>query len=115
MHPLGSTAKENVDIRIIAATNRNLIDMVDSGEFRRDLFYRLNVVPLHIPPLRERNRDIPELVMHFLQLAAQRNTSDPVKFSHKALEALEKHGISTTLVCTIKKGVNDEEMAVKMS
>jgi transcriptional regulator with PAS, ATPase and Fis domain len=91
VHPLGSTAKENVDIRIIAATNRNLIDMVDSGEFRRDLFYRLNVVPLHIPPLRERNRDIPELVMHFLQLAAQRNTSDPVKFSHKALEALRRY------------------------
>jgi two-component system, NtrC family, response regulator HydG len=91
VHPLGSTAHENVDIRIIAATNRNLIEMVDSGEFRRDLFYRLNVVPLQIPPLRERNRDIRELIRHFTQHAAQRNQSEPVSFSREALEALRRY------------------------
>jgi two-component system, NtrC family, response regulator HydG len=91
VHPLGSTAHENVDIRIIAATNRNLGEMVDSGEFRRDLFYRLNVVPLQIPPLRERNRDIPELVRHFLKFAAQRNQCEPVNFSREALDALRRY------------------------
>jgi two-component system response regulator HydG len=91
VHPLGSTANANVDIRIIAATNRNLIGMVDRGEFRRDLFYRLNVVPLHIPPLRERNRDIRELVRYFLRRAAERNQSQQVSFSREALEALRRY------------------------
>jgi len=89
--PLGASTNESVDIRIIAATNRNLIELVDAGEFRRDLFYRLHVVPLQIPPLRERNRDIPELVRHFLRDAAQRNQSDPVSFSREAMEALRRY------------------------
>ena len=91
VHPLGSVENETVDIRIIAATNRNLLGMVDAGEFRRDLFYRLNVVPLHIPPLRERSRDISALVRHFLQHAAQRNKSEPVSFSREAMEVLRRY------------------------
>ncbi|EOD00051.1 sigma 54-interacting transcriptional regulator [Caldisalinibacter kiritimatiensis] len=66
--PIGGTKEKSVDVRIIAATNRNLYDMVKKGEFRADLYYRLNVVPLEIPPLRKRKSDILPLCYHFLQI-----------------------------------------------
>lgn len=65
--PLGSNEKKNVDIRIIASTNRNLEDAVEGGSFREDLYYRLNVISIHLPPLRERKEDIPCLIKHFVQ------------------------------------------------
>jgi DNA-binding NtrC family response regulator len=88
---LGSNTTVNVNVRLITATNRDLPKMVQEREFREDLYYRLNVVQLHLPPLRERRDDIPLLAHHFLQVAAQRFTKKVKKFSYSALRALDEY------------------------
>ena len=68
IHPIGAVEPTRVDVRIIAATSRNLANEVDAGNFREDLFYRLNVFEIHVPPLAERREDIPALVDHFVHI-----------------------------------------------
>lgn len=88
---LGSNRTINVDVRIISATNHNLADLVKQGKFREDLYYRLNVVELHLPPLRERSDDVSLLAYHFLQKSAHHFHKDARRFSRAALCALEQH------------------------
>lgn len=87
---VGGSKTIKTDVRVIAATNRNLEDMVENGEFREDLFYRLNVIPLYLPPLRERDEDIILLSSHFLDKFAKIHKKD-IKLSHEALIALLKY------------------------
>src|SRR5687768_9872189 len=82
---VGSSVSQNVDVRVIATSNRDLEMSVDEGKFRQDLFYRLNVVPIEIPPLRQRSEDVPELCRHFLSQIAKR---DKAPFRHVESEAL---------------------------
>jgi two-component system, NtrC family, response regulator HydG len=77
-----------VDARIITATNKDLEDMVDKGLFRADLFYRINVVPIHVPPLRERKEDIPLLVQHFIDKTATRSARKIMGLSPQAMELM---------------------------
>ncbi len=82
---VGSSMTQQIDVRVVATTNRHLEDDVRSGKFRQDLFYRLNVVPIELPPLRNRLEDIPELTRHFLHLVAKR---DKNAFRHVEPEAI---------------------------
>jgi two-component system, NtrC family, response regulator PilR len=85
---VGSTQEEPVDVRIICATNQSLAGMVEAGRFRRDLYYRLNVVELTMPPLRECREDIPRIAAHILQRLAAQNDVPPAQLSAPALEEL---------------------------
>ncbi|WP_162950284.1 sigma-54-dependent Fis family transcriptional regulator [Rhizobium jaguaris] len=85
---VGSTKAEYVDVRIVAATNANLEEKIERGEFRKDLFYRLNVFPIVVPPLRERPSDIPKLVNHFLAIAAGNIGRQAPQLSAEALDSL---------------------------
>ena len=88
---VGGQRPVKVDVRVLSATSRNLADEIAAGRFREDLFYRLNVVPVRIPPLRERREDIPELVAHFLaRFSAERRIQTP-ELSKDAIAALQAH------------------------
>ncbi len=88
---LGDTKPLHVDVRVIATTNQPLLALVEAGKFRADLYYRLNVVPLTLPPLRERREDIPLLVAHFLQKNAAAGRIAPPHFTPELISALRMH------------------------
>jgi DNA-binding NtrC family response regulator len=89
--PLGAERTQRVDVRVIAATNRDLKQMVSDGKFQEDLYYRLNVIPIEIPPLRERREDIPVLVEHFVEKHRQRTGKKIDRVDDGVIEALERY------------------------
>ena len=89
IQPLGGIAETEVDVRIVAATHRDLEEMVSEGEFREDLLYRLNVLPIRIPPLNQRKEDIPELLDHFAELFAVNSQS--INFTRRSLLLLQAY------------------------
>ncbi|MFN2391516.1 MAG: sigma-54-dependent transcriptional regulator [Pyrinomonadaceae bacterium] len=89
--PVGSNTAIKVDVRVISATNKRLDNLIEDGDFRADLFYRLNVIPFQIPPLRERLEDIPLLVDYFNRKFSHDNGKKPKVFSVEAIEALQNY------------------------
>ncbi len=90
-HRVGGQRAVKVDVRVLSATSRNLQDEIAAGRFREDLFYRLNVVPVKLPALRERREDLPELVSHFLARFATERRVPPPRISEEAMAALQAH------------------------
>jgi two-component system response regulator HydG len=97
-----------IDVRVVAATNKKLIREIQAGRFREDLYYRLNVVTLHVPPLRERREDIPLIAQHFLALFAERNHKNIRGFTPRAMDRLLKYswpGNVRELMNAVERGV----------
>ncbi len=90
-HPVGSNEAVEVDVRVIAATNKNLEEKIEEGAFREDLFFRLNVLPFEVPPLRQRTEDIPLLAAHFMELFCNRYGRELKRFDAEAMECLQRY------------------------
>jgi transcriptional regulator with PAS, ATPase and Fis domain len=88
--PLGSSQRTSVDVRVVSATNRNLSEMAERGQFREDLLYRINLITLRLPPLRERAGDIPILCARMLQAISVRYRREPVSLSPEAARFLQQ-------------------------
>jgi DNA-binding NtrC family response regulator len=88
---LGSNKVIKLDVRFLAASNKDLNQLISEEKFREDLFYRLNVFPIALPPLRMRKKDVPLLLNHFLELYIRRTGDGPKQFSKKAVEALMRY------------------------
>jgi two-component system nitrogen regulation response regulator NtrX len=88
---LGSARTIKVDVRVIAATNKDLEEAIQRGEFREDLFFRLNVIPIVVPPLRDRRGDIPLLVQHFARRTSEEHNLKPKRFDARAMETLQRY------------------------
>src|SRR5690349_437758 len=88
---LGSARTIKVDVRVIAATNKNLEEEIEKGNFREDLYFRLAVIPIHVPPLRERPDDIPLLVKHFMEQISRDSNARPKRIASAAMEALQRY------------------------
>jgi len=122
---VGGSDEIKVDVRVIAASNKDLKEEIRSGSFREDLFYRLNVVSLHVPPLRERKEDIPILAQHFLQVFADRNKKVIKAFTPGAMEKLLAYhwpgnirelmnAVERSVVLALTDVLNAEDMALIM-
>lgn len=122
---LGETSSFRVDVRIIAATHRDLYQMVQQGRFRADLFYRLNVVPLELPPLRRRRGDVPLLLKVLSEQLAEKHGLPAPRFSNRVLTRLEAHGwpgnirelrnfCERTLILSAGGAVDMEHLPVEM-
>ncbi len=120
--PLGTSVTRSVDVRVVSATNRDLPALVSHGAFREDLLYRLNLIALHVPPLRERPGDVPALAHHFLAAAAEAYGRGSVAVSPKALRWLQgqpwpgnvrqlKQLVERTLLMTDRGGLEPEDFA----
>src|SRR5436309_10494639 len=88
---IGSARTIKVDVRVIAATNKNLEEEIEKGRFREDLYFRLAVIPIYVPPLRERQEDIPLLVRHYLEFFSREYNVKPKRISPAALEVLQRY------------------------
>jgi len=88
---LGSSETVRVDVRVVAATNSDLPSLIRQGKFREDLYYRLNVVPVTVPPLRERSSDIPDLVLHFIEKVSRQENLPAKQISRESLDRLAQH------------------------
>ncbi|NNE66015.1 MAG: sigma-54-dependent Fis family transcriptional regulator, partial [Pyrinomonadaceae bacterium] len=107
VRPVGAHEESEIDARVIAATNRDLKEMTEDGTFREDLFYRISVIPIALPPLRERSEDIPELAVHFVKKFCV-ETGRALSISPKAMQVLEGyawHGNVRELEHTIERAV----------
>ncbi|MEK6410891.1 MAG: sigma 54-interacting transcriptional regulator [Acidobacteriota bacterium] len=91
IQPLGETKPLRVDVRILAATNTDLERAVEDGRFREDLFHRLNIIRIHVPPLRERREEVPVLAAHFLEHFSSRAGKQPLTMTQEAIDALTEH------------------------
>ncbi len=91
VRPVGAHAEERVDVRILSASHRDLGQLVAEGKFRQDLYFRINVITLRVPPLRERPEDIPELAAHILARLAEREGAPPRRLSASAIALLQQH------------------------
>jgi len=122
VEPVGAQQVDTVDVRVIAATNRSLDKEMKEGRFREDLYYRLNVVPIYTPPLRDHLEDLPELVDYFVRRYAQSNNARPKTFSPEALDFLRslpwkgnvrelKNVLERVLILGTEDPVSAEEMA----
>ena len=103
---LGSARTIKVEVRVIAATNKNLEEEIEKARFREDLYFRLAVIPIHVPPLRDRPEDIPLLVRHYMDFFSRENNARPRRFTQAALDAMQRYrwkGNIRELINTIER------------